>query len=391
MTDQPFADRRADAGGRSTAAGLGPLMMDLAGPELAPEDREVAAHPAIGGVVLFERNFVEPRQLAALATDLHRLRSPPLVIAVDHEGGRVQRFRNGFTELPAARRIGARYDRDRVLGRSLAEASGLVAAFELRRAGIDLDFAPVIDLGAGNEETDRRAGLPPGAGGGRGARTVLAPGSGAGGLCGGGKAFSGHGTARGDTHLDAVVDGRSLAGLRSADLAPFAALSSRLGGVMTAHVRFPAVDPGAAVTFSETWIRGVLRRELGFAGIVLSDDLSMTAARGTLGSPGARVEAALAAGCDAVLLLNDRAALVQVLDGWRPGEAPATRDLGRLRPFSRPQAPERGVPRGAGPASGALDPGEPGIGAAPPTARTRMTPGWKEAIRRRSTGYASST
>ena len=331
---------RSDVDGRAVAR-LGPVMMDLAGPELGPEDREVAAHPAIGGVVLFERNFVEPRQLAALAGELHRLRSPPLVIAVDHEGGRVQRFRDGFTDLPALRRIGACYDRDRALGRSLAEASGLVAAFELRRAGLDLDFAPVIDLGTGNEETigARAFHADPGA------VTVLARswlrGAGRAGFVGVGKHFPGHGTARGDTHLDAVVDRRSLARLRSADLAPFAALSPCLGGVMTGHVRFPAVDSQAAVTFSEVWIRGVLRRELGFAGIVFSDDLSMGAARGALGSPEARVEAALAAGCDVALLMNDRAAIVRVLDGWRPGTAPATRDLGRLRPSVRPPAGER--------------------------------------------------
>ena len=331
---------RADASGRASA-GLGPVMMDLAGPELGPEDREVAAHPAIGGVVLFERNFVEPRQLAALAAALHRLRSPPLVIAVDHEGGRVQRFRDGFTELPAARRIGARYDRERGLGRSLAEASGLVAAFELRRAGLDLDFAPVIDLGAGNEETigERAFHADPGA------VTVLARcwlrGARRAGFAGVGKHFPGHGTARGDTHRDAVVDRRSLAGLRSSDLAPFAALAASLGGVMTGHVRYPAVDSQAAVTFSEAWIRGVLRRDLGFAGIVFSDDLSMGAARGALGSPEARVEAALAAGCDAALIMNDRPALVRVLDGWRPGDVPAVRDLGRLRPPCRARAPER--------------------------------------------------
>ena len=341
MADQSFAGRRAGAGDRSAAAGVGPLMMDLAGPVLGPEDREVAAHPAIGGVVLFARNFVDPAQLAALAAELHRLRSPPLVIAVDHEGGRVQRFRDGFTELPAARRIGERYDRDPALGRSLAEASGLVAAFELRRAGLDLDFAPVIDLGTGNEETigERAFHSEPGA------VTVLARGWLRGarraGFAGVGKHFPGHGTARGDTHLDSVVDGRPLAGLRAADLAPFAALAPCLGGVMTSHVRFPAVDPGAAVTFSETWLRGVLRRDLGFAGIVLSDDLSMGAVRGALGSPEARVAAALAAGCDAALLLNDRAALVRVLDGWSPGEVPATRDLGCLRPPARPPARER--------------------------------------------------
>ena len=369
MTDQPSAGRRRDADGRGAAAGLGPLMMDLAGPELDPEDREVAAHPAIGGVVLFERNFVDPRRLAALAAELHRLRSPPLVIAVDHEGGRVQRFRRGFTELPAARRIGARYDHDRLLGRSLAEACGLVAAFELRRAGIDLDFAPVIDLGAGNEETIGERAFHPEPE----AVAVLARswlrGAGRAGFAGVGKHFPGHGTARGDTHLDAVVDGRPLAGLRSADLAPFAALSSRLGGVMTAHVRFPAVDPGAAVTFSRIWIHGVLRRDLGFAGIVFSDDLSMGAARGALGSPGTRVEAALAAGCDAALLLNDRAALVRVLDGWRPAEAPAARDLGRLRPPPRPRAPEREYHEALALLREHLIPGDPGPEAGPPPHR----------------------
>jgi len=316
-------------------------MMDLAGPELGPEDREIAAHPAIGGVVLFDRSYEEPRQLAALAAELHRLRSPPLVVAADHEGGRVQRFRDGFTELPAARRIGARYDRDPALGRSLAEAVGLVAAFELRRAGLDLDFAPVIDLGAGNEETigERAFHADPGA------VTVLARcwlrGARRAGFAGVGKHFPGHGTARGDTHLDAVVDPRPLAGLRSSDLAPFAALATSLGGVMTSHVRYPAVDRQAAVTFSEAWIHGVLRRDLGFAGIVFSDDLSMGAARGALGSPEARVEAALAAGCDAALVMNDRPALVRVLDGWRPGDVPAVRDLGRLRPPRRTRAPER--------------------------------------------------
>ena len=331
---------RSEADGRAVA-GLGPVMMDLAGPELGPEDREVAAHPAIGGVVLFERNFVEPRQLAALAGELHRLRSPPLVIAVDHEGGRVQRFRDGFTELPALRRIGACYDRDRVLGRSLAEASGLVAAFELRRVGLDLDFAPVIDLGTGNEETigERAFHAEPKA------VTDLARGwlrgAGRAGFAGVGKHFPGHGTARGDTHVDAVEDGRSLADLRAADLAPFAALAPCLGGVMTSHVRFPAVDPGTEVTFSRAWIRGVLRRELGFAGIVFSDDLSMGAAETALEAPEARVAAALAAGCDAALVMNDRAALARVLDGWRYGEASPTRSLAGLSPAGRPPAPVR--------------------------------------------------
>ena len=321
--------------------GLGPVMMDLDGPELGPEDREVATHPAVGGVVLFDRNYVDPRQLAVLTADLRGLRSPPLLVAVDHEGGRVQRFREGFTNLPAARRFGACHDRDPVLARSLAQAAGFVAAFELRRAGLDLGFAPVLDLARGNDETI----------GGRAfhadpevvtdlARSWLR-GAGRAGFAGVGKHFPGHGTARGDTHLDAVVDRRPLADLQAADLVPFAALADHLGGLMTSHVEFPEVDAQAAVTFSERWLHGVLRRGLGFAGIVFSDDLSMGAAAGSLAAPETRVEAALAAGCDAALLMNDRAGLVRVLDGWRALAAPATRDLGRMRPDSRPGGSER--------------------------------------------------
>ena len=325
------------SGGRARP-GLGPVMMDVAGPELDGEDRELAVHPAIGGVVLFARNFVDLDQLSSLTSALHGLRSPPLLLAVDHEGGRVQRFRAGFTELPAARRCGAGYGRDPVRARSLARAAGLVAAAELRRAGLDLDFAPVLDLGAGNEETigERAFHLDPGA------VAELAgswlEGAARAGFAGVGKHFPGHGTARGDTHLEGVVDERTLADLRQADLAPFAALAPRLGGVMTGHLRFPAFD-GAPVTFSRRWIGEVLRRRLGFAGLVFSDDLSMGAAAGDRALPEDRVEAALAAGCDAALVLNDRPALVRVLDGWRPEAAAAAGDLGRLRPAGRPEAP----------------------------------------------------
>ena len=317
-------------------------MMDLAGLEPSGEDREIARHPAIGGVVLFDRNFSDPRQLAALTTELHGLRSPPLLIATDHEGGRVQRFRQGFTELPAARRIGAGYDRDPALARALAEAAGLVAAVELRRAGLDLDFAPVVDLGAGNEETigERAFHSKPEA------VTDLARswlrGAGRAGFAGVGKHFPGHGTARGDTHLDSVEDERSLAALRAADLAPFAALSPCLGGVMTSHVRFPAVDREAAVTFSEVWLRGVLRRRSRLCRYRVQrrplDGRGQGTPRRARGEGGVR---ARGGGCDAALLMNDRASLVRVLDGWRPGEAPATRNLDRLRPAGGPLARER--------------------------------------------------
>ena len=327
--------------GRGSASrGLGPLMMDLAGTGLRREDREIASHRAIGGVVLFDRNYENLGQLADLTSELHRLRSPPLLIAVDHEGGRVQRFRSGFTRLPAARWIGARFARHPGLARSLARAAGLVAAAELRRAGIDLDFAPVIDLARGNEETIGERAFHPDPDAVIDLAGCWLEGAGQAGFAGVGKHFPGHGTARGDTHLDGVVDERPLSRMRENDLVPFAALAGSLGGVMTSHVRFPAVDAQAAVTFSETWIRGVLRGALGFAGIVFSDDLSMKAARGERVAAEARVAAALAAGCDAALVMNDRAALVRVLDGWRSDEVPATRDLGGLRPAGRATVPD---------------------------------------------------
>ena len=316
-------------------------MMDVAGPELGREEREIARHPAIGGVVLFDRNFEEIEQLEALTADLHGLRTPPLVLAVDHEGGRVQRFRDGFTELPAAGSIGLRYGREPEHARRVAEAVGLVAATELRRVGVDLAFAPVLDLARGNEETigERayhgdpevvtdlaRSWL-------RGARRA--------GFAAVGKHFPGHGAARGDTHRQAVTDERSLDELRSADLEPFATLAPHLGGVMTGHLRFPAVDRGEVVTFSRTWLGDVLRRELGFAGLVFSDDLSMAAARSAFAGPEMRVAAALAAGCDAALLLNDRAALLEVLDGGRFDGECRTRELGRIRPAGRGGDPGR--------------------------------------------------
>ena len=317
--------------------GLGPLMIDLAGTDLESEERELALHPAVGGVVLFKRNFESFEQLSTLTAELHGLRSPALVIAVDHEGGRVQRFRKGFTELPPAGSIGAGYGRDPGAAKSLAEAAGLVAATELRRAGIDVNFAPVVDLAAGNEEIigERAFHSEPGAVGELAAAWLR--GAARAGCIGVAKHFPGHGTARGDTHTGGVGDRRALDELRKADLHPFRALAPGPGAVMTGHLRFPGVD-GGVVTFSRRWLRGVLRSELGFAGIVLSDDLTMAAAVEEVPAPEARVEAALGAGCDAALLLNDRAAVVWVLERWRSDRAPPTRDPGALRPVG-PEAP----------------------------------------------------
>lgn len=308
--------------------GLGPIMMDLAGPELDPVERELLLHPAIGGVVLFTRNYEDREQLKRLTSEIHPLRVPPLVIAVDHEGGRVQRFRDGFTELPAAGAIGDRYERAPGEARALAKDAGFVAATELRLAGVDLDFAPVLDLAAGNEEIigDRAFSADP---------AVVADlarcrleGARRAGFSGVGKHFPGHGTARGDTHTGEVVDERPFEALRATDLKPFAALAPELSGMMTGHVCYPAVAP-EAVTFSSRWLRDVLRDELGFNGVILSDDLSMAAVTGAQAyadegstGPEERVALAFEAGCDVALVLNDRAGLERVLDAWPREDVP---------------------------------------------------------------------
>jgi beta-N-acetylhexosaminidase len=278
---------------------LGPVIAAVAGAQLAPEDRERLTHPLVGGVTLFSRNYTERAQLATLCAEIHRLREPRLLICVDHEGGRVQRFRQGFTALPPMRAVGALWESNEQGAREAAHAVGLLIAVELRACGVDLSFAPVLDLdyGASSIIGDRALHRKPEAVAALGA--CLLDGLRAGGMAGVGKHYPGHGWIAADSHLELPVDERELEAIRSADLAPFRALAARLEGIMAAHVLYPQVDAQPA-GFSRRWIESILRHELGFAGAVLSDDLGMAGA-GCVGPLEARAEAAFGAGCDLVL------------------------------------------------------------------------------------------
>ncbi len=291
---------------------LGPLMCDIGGSELTAEDVEILAHPFIGGVILFSRNYDNPDQLTSLVSAIHDIRNPPLLVAVDQEGGRVQRLRGSFTKLPAAHLIGRQHDVDREHGRHLAERAGWMMASELRAVDIDMSFAPVLDLDWGLSEVigDRAFHRDPdvvaelGFAFMSGMRTA--------GMAATGKHFPGHGHVVKDSHKTLPGDRRPAEDLAD-DLLPFERLiEAGLPAIMTAHVAYPAIDERPA-GFSTAWIRGSLRDRLHFGGAVISDDLSMEAAA-VAGDMTERAEAALNAGCDMLLVCNDRPAVVQVLE-----------------------------------------------------------------------------
>jgi beta-N-acetylhexosaminidase len=295
----------------------GPVMLDVAGLELTATERERIAHPLVGGVILFARNYAAPDQLKALTGAIRALRDPPPLIAVDHEGGRVQRFRNGFAALPAMRTLGEQWDRNAAAAAAEAQRIGARIAVELGAHGIDFSFTPVLDLDYGHSAAigDRALHRNPNAV--AHLACALCRGLSEGGMAAVGKHFPGHGFVGADSHAEIPVDRRPLAVLEKADLVPFGALV-RLGieGLMPAHVVFSAVDDRPA-GFSSIWLQDVLRRRLGFAGLIFSDDLSMAGAQGP-GDIVARAEAACAAGCDMVLVCNDPGAADALLSRWRP-------------------------------------------------------------------------
>jgi beta-N-acetylhexosaminidase len=295
----------------------GPVMLDVAGFELDAEDRELLAHPSVGGVILFARNFSDARQLGALTEAIHALRRPPLLIAVDHEGGRVQRFRSdGFTHLPAMRTLGKRHEADPDAALNEARAAGFVLAAELRALGVDLSFTPVLDLdfGASSVIGDRAFHSDP---------AIVAPLAGAlseglhmAGMKSVGKHFPGHGFVAADSHVAIPVDNRDFDTLWKTDIQPYLQLGRLIDAVMPAHVIYPAVDPMPA-GFSRKWVQDILRGRLSFDGVVFSDDLSMEGAS-VAGDVVARAQAAWEAGCDMVLVCNARATAVELIDRWHP-------------------------------------------------------------------------
>ena len=283
---------------------LGTVVLDAAGTALSDEDRRRLLHPAVGGVILFAQNFENPQQLLALTEEIRALRTPQLLVCTDHEGWRVQRFRAGFTAIPPMRALGIAWDRDRDAARRAARAAGYVIAAELAAHGIDFSFAPVLDLdyGASSIIGDRALHFDPNAVGALAAELVR--GLAAGGMAGVGKHFPGHGFAALDSHVAVPRDERSFAEIMRKDVAPYAsAIAAGLGGVMPAHVIYTQADAEPA-GYSRVWLVEVLRGKLGFEGLVFSDDLSMEGASTAGGTP-ERARAALAAGCDMVLLCQD--------------------------------------------------------------------------------------
>src|SRR5258708_5954320 len=293
---------------------LGPVMLDVAGLRVTPEEKEILGHPSVGGVILFARNFQSPKQLLALTTEIRALRRPELLIAVDHEGGRVQRFREGFTRIPPMRTLGEGWEKDSSQARATAEAAGYVIAAELRSHGVDFSFAPVLDVdfGSSGVMVDRAFSDEP---------EVIAALAGefvagltAGGAASVGKHFPGHGYVKADSHVDVPVDERKLGEIEAADLLPYRQLIKQgLCGIMPAHVVYPKVDKRPA-GFSPVWLKELLRGRLGFCGMIFSDDLSMEGAS-VAGGVVQRAEAALAAACAMVLACHAPHAAAAVICG----------------------------------------------------------------------------
>jgi beta-N-acetylhexosaminidase len=310
---------------------LGPVVLDISGTRLTEADRVRLRHRLVGMVILFTRNFESLAQLARLCREIHALREPPLLIAVDHEGGRVQRFRAGFTAIPPMAALGRLWDSDVLGACRAAQSAGFVLGAELRAAGVDLSFTPVLDLDWGRSAVigDRAFHSDPRV------VTLLANQLGYGlalaGMSNCGKHFPGHGWAVADSHVALPTDERSRAQILASDAAPYAWLGAGLDAVMPAHVVYPDVDALPA-GFSRRWIQDILRGQLGFTGAVFSDDLCMAGAR-VAGDVVQSAQAALAAGCDFVLVCNDEPAADRVLEGLAWQATPAFEErLARLVP-----------------------------------------------------------
>lgn len=291
---------------------LGPVMLDIAGTALTSQDRQMLVHPLVGGIIFFSRNFESLEQIARLTAEIRSIREPKLLVAVDHEGGRVQRFRDGFTRLPPMRRLGEAWAADRARGLSLAEDVGVILAAELRVLGVDLSFTPVLDIDFGESSVigDRAFSANPEAI--TAIAAALIRGLAMVGMGNVGKHFPGHGFVRADSHLALPLDARAYEEIAAGDLVPYQRLAS-LTGVMPAHVVYPTVDDQPA-GFSRIWLQDILRGRLGFEGLIFSDDLSMEGAS-IAGGMVDRAKAALEAGCDMVLVCNAPEAARELLAG----------------------------------------------------------------------------
>jgi beta-N-acetylhexosaminidase len=303
---------------------LGPVMLDLQGVELTADEKELLRHPLVGGVILFTRNYANLDQLIHLVAEIHAARTPQLLIGVDHEGGRVQRFREGFTLLPAARRIGELFDHNHNRAKELAMNSGWLMASELRSVGIDFSFAPVLDLDSGICEVigDRAFHHDPEAV--YELSHAYIRGMHQAGMAAVGKHFPGHGFVKEDSHVAIPLDERSLDTIYFQDIHPYRKLVREdLAAIMPAHVIYNKVDTKPA-GFSHRWLQDILRQQLQFQGVIFSDDLNMQGASVAGDKYSDRAAAALSAGCDMVLVCNNRDGAIEILDNLHYSDNPVT-------------------------------------------------------------------
>ena len=334
---------RADSGGR-----LGPFIIDLQGLTLLPQEREQLCHPWVGGIIYFTRNFESPSQIAALSAEIHALREakglPRLLICVDHEGGRVQRFREGFTQIPSMASIGKLWNEEdaesQLAALAMARQQGFLLAKELREAGVDFSFTPVLDLDWGRSEIIGERAFHRSPAVVAQLAAALMHGLVQAGMKNCGKHFPGHGWAVADSHLALPEDDRSLQEILSQDMLPYARIGSpTLSSVMPAHIRYTKVDDAPA-GFSKVWLKKILRSQLGFEGVIISDDLSMAGAA-VLEDVADRAQAAFEAGCDATLICNRPDLVARALDEL-PKRVPEflndpnRRGLELLLPFQEP-------------------------------------------------------
>ncbi|MEX1222312.1 MAG: beta-N-acetylhexosaminidase [Idiomarina sp.] len=290
------------------------VMVDLQGPELNAEERELLSHPAVGGVIYFTRNYENPEQMTELVRQTRAAARNPLILAVDHEGGRVQRFRDGFSAIPAMYNIGEQAT-DLAQAQQWAQELAWLMATEVQALDIDISFAPVLDIkGVSAVIGDRAFGddaaaiVPI-------ARAFIR-GMHQAGMKTTGKHFPGHGSVVADSHVDIPIDERSWDEINAVDIPAFAELAGCLDAIMPAHVIYPELCKHPA-GFSRFWLQEVLRKQLGFQGIIFSDDLAMAGAK-VAGSMSDRAHAALEAGCDMVLACNDRQGAIEVIEAVQP-------------------------------------------------------------------------
>ena len=293
---------------------LGPIMLDLDSVEMSPEEKEMLRHPLVGGVILFTRNFSSVEQISQLVKEIHQLREPHLLVAVDHEGGRVQRFRDGFSSLPAVGHFGEIYKNNAKRAHLLAETAGWLMAAELRAIGVDFSFAPVLDIDYGKSTVigDRAFHQD------SQVTTELAHAYTIGmhdaGMSATGKHFPGHGAVTADSHVDIPVDDREYNEIYANDILPFKRMIHHgIAAIMPAHVIYSKIDKLPA-GFSEIWLKDILRKRLSFQGVIFSDDLDMKGASAVGERYVDRAEKALSAGCDMVLVCNNREGALDVIE-----------------------------------------------------------------------------